>query len=102
MLLLGAVVLVVLVMSVVAFPSSRFLVSGGWGCGVGGSPPVVLFLSLLFLASCVSSVSTKSDNFYVCRNSSEDCGVRKCVRIILLTVFCKRRLLASFARAYCN
>ena len=32
MLLLGAVVLVVLVMSVVVFfPSSRFSVSGGWG-----------------------------------------------------------------------
>ena len=33
MLLLGAVVLVVLVMSVVVFTSSRFLVSGGWGWG---------------------------------------------------------------------
>ena len=33
MLLLGAVVLVVLVMSVVVFPSSRFLVSGGWAWG---------------------------------------------------------------------
>ena len=43
MLLIGAVVLVVLVMSVVVFPSSRVLVSGGWG--VGG--PVVLFVLLL-------------------------------------------------------
>ena len=33
MLLLGAVVLVVLVMSIVVFPSSRFLVSGGWAWG---------------------------------------------------------------------
>jgi hypothetical protein len=45
MLLLGAVVLVDLVMSVVVFPSSRFLVSGGLGWG--GGPPVVLFLLLL-------------------------------------------------------
>ena len=37
MLLLGAVVLVVLVMSVVVFPSSRFLVSGGWAWGGGVS-----------------------------------------------------------------
>ena len=36
-LFLGVVVLVVLVMSVVVFPSSRFLVSGGWGWGRGGS-----------------------------------------------------------------
>ena len=35
MLLLGAVVPVVLVMSVVVFPSSRFFVSGGWGFGGG-------------------------------------------------------------------
>ena len=35
MLLLGAVVLVALVMSVVVFPSTGFLVSGGWSWGGG-------------------------------------------------------------------
>ena len=43
MLLLGAVVLVDLVMSVVVFPSSRFLVSGGWGWGRGGSACCFVF-----------------------------------------------------------
>ena len=38
-LLFGAVVLVVLVMAVVVFPSSRFLVSGGCGWGGGSTKP---------------------------------------------------------------
>ena len=45
-LLLGAVDLVVLVMSVVVFSSSRFSVSGGW---CWGGPLVVMFLLLLLL-----------------------------------------------------
>ena len=53
MLLLGAVVLVVLVMSVVVFPSSRFLVSGGrcWGGGLN-------FFFCYCFASCFSSCFT--------------------------------------------
>jgi hypothetical protein len=59
--------------------------------------PVVL----LSVTACVLFLFCKYEiglfNFYVCRDSSEDCGVCKYVGIVLLTVFFERWLLASFA-----
>ena len=53
MLLLGAVVLVVLVMSVVVFPSSRLLVSGEWGWWRSACSFVSVIALRLVLVSCL-------------------------------------------------
>ena len=86
MLLFGAVVLVVLVVSVVVFRLLAFLVLGGWGWGEGGA---CSFVFCYCFASCFSSVSMRSDYFifYFCRDSSEDCGVRSQSRYKFIAVY---------------
>jgi hypothetical protein len=72
-------------------PSSCFSVSGGWG---GGACQLVVCFCYCF-ASCFSSVSTKSGHFMFVV-TVQRITVCVSVKVILLTVFCGRWLLASF------
>ena len=68
-LLLGAVVPVVLVMSVVVFPSSRFLVSGGCAWG-GGS--ACRFVSVIALRLVLVSFLREMVAGFFCRSRWDD------------------------------